>query len=353
MIVPYGDPDRFYQSPLDIGEFNIGTMTNSLELGCDCLGLIHYFDVAYAAPDGTPMVVRNGICMHEEDFGILWKHTDFRTGHVEVRRSRRLVISTIATVGNYDYGFFWYLYQDGTIAGEVKATGIVATKALQKGEEPEYGQLVAPRLAGTNHQHSFCVRLDFDIDGSDNTVYEVESVSEPRGPSNPHGNAWKTVERPLRTESEGKRDIDAATARTWLIRNPSQRNSVDRPVAFRLVPGDNTSAFCTDDSYQRTRASFVDHHLWITPYSPTERYPAGDYPYQHSGGAGLAEWTSQDRAIENRDIVVWYTMIHHHVPRPEDWPVMPVARIGFELRPVGFFDRNPSLDVPPPTAACH
>lgn len=352
MVVPYADPDRSYQSPLDIGEFNLGAMTNSLMLGCDCLGLIQYFDVAYVASDGSAVHVANGICLHEEDAGMLWKHTDFRTGHVEVRRSRRLVISSVVTVGNYDYGFFWYLQQDGTIAAEVKATGIVATKAFAEGEQPAYGTLVAPRLGATNHQHIFCARLDFDIDGRENTVLEVESVSEPQGSDNPYGNAWRTVERPLRRESEARRDVDPARARTWLVTNPARRNHVGRAVAYRLVPGENTVPFCGPDSFQRARASFIDHHVWVTPYSAIERYPAGDYPNQHKGGSGLSEWTAQDRAIDNTDLVVWYTMNHHHVPRPEDWPVMPVVRIGFELRPVGFFDRNPALDVPPPAHAC-
>ena len=352
MVVPYADPDRPYQSPLDIGEFNLGTMTNSLMLGCDCLGLIHYFDVAYVAPDGSAVSVANGICLHEEDAGMLWKHTDFRSGHTEVRRARRLVISSVVTVGNYDYGFFWYLHQDGTIAMEVKATGIVSTKSVENGETPDYGKLVAPGLCATNHQHIFCARLDFDIDGRQNSVLEVEAVPDELGPGNPFGNAWKSVERLLRTESEGQREIEPAHARTWLVTNPERLNEVGRPVAYRLVPGDNTVPFCHPTSFQRRRASFIDHHLWVTPYSPVERYPAGDYPYQHKGGAGLAEWTARDRVIEKTDLIVWYTMNHHHVPRPEDWPVMPVARIGFELRPVGFFNKNPALDVPPPEHAC-
>ena len=45
---------------------------------------------------------------------MLWKHSDPRSGRTEVRRSRRLVVSSIATVGNYEYGFFWYFYLDGS-----------------------------------------------------------------------------------------------------------------------------------------------------------------------------------------------------------------------------------------------
>ena len=64
---------------------------------------------------------------------------------------------------------------------------------------------------------------------------------------------------------------------------------------------------------------------------------------------GLPAYTRNDRPIVDTDVVVWYTFGAHHVVRPEDWPVMPVATIGFSLKPVGFFERNPALDVPPST----
>ncbi|HEY4281354.1 MAG TPA: primary-amine oxidase [Conexibacter sp.] len=347
MVVPYADPDRFYMSPLDIGEFNVGTMTNPLTLGCDCLGAIHYFDAAYAAPDGSAVTIENAICLHEEDDGMLWKHTDFRTGQVEVRRGRRLVVSSVVTVGNYEYGFFWCLHQDGRIASEVKATGIVATQAMHDGERPAYGAMVAPRLAGINHQHVFCVRLDMDVDGPVNTVVEVEAEAVPEGPDNPHGNAWRTVRRTLGSELEARRRIEPARARGWLVTNPERVNAVGDAVAFKLIPGDNTVPFATPGSTLLRRAAFVEHHLWVTRHDDDERYPAGEYPYQHPGGDGLPIWVQRDRGLEGEDVVLWYTMNHHHVPRPEDWPVMPVARIGFELKPWGFFDRSPALDVPP------
>jgi primary-amine oxidase len=294
--------------------------------------------------------------MHEEDYGVLWKHTDFRTGDVEVRRARRLVISSIITVGNYDYGFYWYLYQDGIIGSEVKATGIVATQAMADGETSPHGKLVAPNLNAMHHQHIFCVRLDPHLDGGGNSVVEVQTEADPVGPDNPHGNAWRTVARTLRTETEARRRIDLSTARSWYIQNPASHNRVGQPVAYKLITGENTVPFAAADSSMLKRAGFVDYHLWVTPYDPAERYPAGDYPYQHKGGDGLPRWVQADRSVEDTDIVVWYTMNHHHVPRPEDWPVMPVARIGFELKPWGFFDRSPALDVPPTKAgegSCH
>jgi primary-amine oxidase len=347
MVVPYADPDRFYQTPLDIGEFNIGTMTNSLTLGCDCLGVIHYFDAAFADGSGEPVVIPNAICLHEEDDGLLWKHTDFRTGDVQVRRGRRLVISSIVTVGNYDYGFFWYLHQDGVIASEVKATGIVSTEALPDNEPTPYGKLVAPNLGAIHHQHIFCARLDFDLDGGPNSVVETHAEGVPQGPDNPHGNAWVTRSRTLATELEARRHIDPLSARSWTVVNPARRNRVGQPVGYKLTHGENTLPFATPGSSSRRRAAFMDYHLWVTPYAADERYPAGEYPYQHAGDDGLPSWVQADRSVQDTDVVVWYTMNHNHVPRPEDWPVMPVARVGFMLKPWGFFDRSPALDVPP------
>jgi primary-amine oxidase len=349
MAVPYAEPTRYYQSPFDIGENYIGTLANSLALGCDCLGYIHYFDAVVSNGSGEPVLIKNAICMHEEDVGILWKHTDFRTGEVEVRRSRRLVISSVSTVGNYEYGFFWYLYQDGTIESEVKATGIVATQAVPPGAKPRFGALVAPGVNGMNHQHIFCVRLDLDVDGERNSVYEVHSETEPVGPENPYGNAWRSIRRVLRSESEAGRRVDPLSHRYWVVANPHRRNAVGELVGYKLMPGDNMVPLAQPDSSLCRRGAFATKHLWVTPYAPDERYPAGDYPNQHPGGAGLPEWTAADRSIEDTDVVVWYTMNYHHVPRPEDWPVMPVSTIGFQLKPQGFFDRNPALDVPPPT----
>ncbi len=349
MWIPYGDPNptHWRKQVFDMGEYGVGLLTNSLELGCDCLGEIYYFDAVLSDTAGEPLVIKNAVCMHEEDHGILWKHTDLRTEKVEVRRSRRLVVSNIATVGNYEYGFFWYFYQDGSIEMEVKLTGIMSTGALPEGETPKYGVLVAPGLYGPNHQHYFSVRLDMSVDGPKNTVYELNSESVPPGPENPHGNAWVVASRVLGRESEAQRTINPLSARSWKVVNHSSLNGLGEPVAYRLVPGDNVLPLAQPDSAALQRALFATKHLWVTRYDARERYAAGDYPNQHPGGAGLPAYAAQDRALEDTDIVVWYTMGAHHVVRPEDWPVVPVATIGFHLKPSGFFDGSPALDVAP------
>lgn len=359
MVVPYGDPHPSHnrKNAFDVGEYGIGLMANALELGCDCLGEIRYFDAFLNNSRGEVVRYANAICLHEEDAGILWKHYDWRTNQTEVRRSRRLVVSFIATVGNYEYGFYWYFYQDGAIEYEVKLTGIMNTGALPPGETRKYGTLVAPQLYAPNHQHFFNVRLDMMVDGPLNSVYEVHTVAEPPGPENPHGNAFYAQSTLLATEHAAQQTVDPLNARYWKIVNPSSQNGLGQPVAYKLAPGENVRSFVDTDSFVRQRAGFMGNHLWVTPYDSAEMYAAGDYPNQHPGGAGLPAYTASDRAIEDTDLVVWYTMGHHHIPRPEDWPVMPATRIGFTLKPLGFFDRNPALDVPPEMAmhgaCCH
>ena len=119
---------------------------------------------------------------------------------------------------------------------------------------------------------------------------------------------------------------------------------------YRFLPGDNAVPFASENAWWRKRAGFVNHHVWVTPFDDKERYAAGDFPNQSSGGAGLPQWTKANRSIENTDVVFWYTFGHTHLPRPEDYPVMPTAYIGFLLKPSGFFDANPANDVPPSAA---
>ena len=357
MVVPYADPSpiRDWQNYFDTGEYLIGQMANSLQLGCDCLGDITYLDTVIADQLGNPRTITNAICIHEEDYGILWKHRDDWAGSANTRRQRRLVISFFTTLGNYDYGFYWYLYLDGTIELEAKATGVVFTSAYPgpgRTENP-YASEIAPGLGAPFHQHLFCARLHMHVDGDANTVVEKNAVRMPIGEGNPRGNAWTTSETPLRTEAEAQRVADRSTGRVWNIVNENQLNAVGKPVAYSLHPEGNPLLLAADDSSIARRAAFATKHLWVTPFDQSERYPTGDYVNQHSGGAGMPAFTAADRSVENTDIVVWHTFGLTHTPRPEDWPIMPVDYTGFKLKPDGFFDRNPTLDVPASGGHCH
>ena len=352
MVVPYGDPRfRYWQSYFDTGEYLVGKWANSLELGCDCLGEIAYLDATVTDDFGEPRTIRNAICIHEEDYGILWKHFDIFTGSSASRRQRRLVVSFFSTVGNYDYGFYWYFYLDGTMECEIKLTGALFTAAHPGGDYP-YSTEVAPGLGGPVHQHLFSARLDMTVDGLANAVEEVDVSGAPPGPDNPYGNAIVQHVTRLTTESGAARTANASRGRTWRVLSTEHANRFGRPVAYTLYPEAAPVLLADPSSSVAARAGFATHHLWVTRYDPAERYPAGDFVNQHPGGAGLPAFIAGDRDIDGTDIVLWHTFGPTHVPRPEDWPVMPVARCGFTLKPTGFFGRNPALDVPPSGGHC-
>jgi len=144
---------------------------------------------------------------------------------------------------------------------------------------------------------------------------------------------------------------DQGVGRIWHVSNPNSRNRLGEPVAYALYPEGQPVLLADEGSSIHRRATFATRHLWVTAYDPAERYAAGDFVNQHKGGAGLPEYTAADRDLDGTDVVVWHTFGLTHVPRPEDWPIMPVDRTGFQLKPVGFFYRNPTLDVPPSASA--
>jgi primary-amine oxidase len=354
MIVPYRDAtsDHYRRTAFDIGEWGLGFMTTSLELGCDCLGEITYLDAVVHDSRGEPRTISNAICIHEEDNGILWKHVDERAG-AEARRARRLVISFHVTVANYEYLVCWRFYQDGSIECEVRATGIMVTSYFPDGRQPPYGTLVDERTYAPFHQHFIVARLDLDVDGPANTVYASQSEAVAVSEDNPHGLGLVLRDTPLRTEADGRQDYDWSAQRGWKVVNDHVRNGLGTPVGYKLLPGGSFPPLLDPSSPAFRRAEVIGHTLWITPYRPDERWPCGEFPNLSERDAGLPRWTARNRSIEDTDVVLWYVFGIHHITRPEDWPVMPVDTVSFWLKPFGFFDRNPALDVPPSPSDGH
>jgi primary-amine oxidase len=266
---------------------------------------------------------------------------------------RRLVVSAHVTVANYEYLVYWRFYQDGNIECEVRATGLMVTTPYPEGQRPPYGTQVDVRTYAPFHQHFIVARLDLDIDGADNLVYMSESEALPVGPENPHGLALVARNVPLRTESEGRQDYSWETQRAWKVVNRGVTNRLGEPVGYKLVPGACFPAMIDPSSPVLRRAQVIGHTLWVTRYAADERWPCGEFVNQSAEDTGLPVWTAEDRAIDDTDVVLWYVFGLHHITRPEEWPVMPVDIVSFWLKPFGFFDRNPALDVAPsPPAAC-
>ncbi len=342
MVVPYGDPTAgwFFRNSFDVGELGLGVTASPLRPGIDCPANCSVYDAVVAEGSGEPRVIPGAVAIFERDGGVEWKHAD------NTRRSRELVVAYWSQPGNYEYGFEWVFHQDGTLEMRVNLTGIMAVKGVSNKAHDMYSHLVAPNIAAPHHEHFFAFRLDMDVDGQANRVKELNTVALPRGPDNPYGGGFTMQESTLRTESEAQRPLNLASSRRWLVESATTNNALGHPTAYLLMPGENSMPFAQPDSSVRKRAGFLNAHLWVTPFSETEHYAAGDYPNQSKGGDGLPKWTAANRPLDGKDVVLWYVMGITHNPRPEDWPVMPVYEAGFKLIPVGFFSANPTMDLP-------
>jgi primary-amine oxidase len=351
MVVPYGDPSAgwFFRNAFDAGEFGIGRLVASLEPGVDFPENAVLFNAIFSNEGGGATEAPRAVALYERDGVVLWKHVDYMTGHNESRRSRQLVLSYYANVGNYEYGFNWVFHQDGALELEAMLTGIMAVKAVDAANaHRSHGHLVAEGVEAVHHQHIFNFRLDLDVDGTENSVIEMNTESLPPGPRNPYNNAFTVKETVLKREMEAQRQLNFASGRRWKVINPSVKNRLGQPVGYMLFPGENSLPYVGLNSQVRKRAAFMNAHLWATQHAKDEMNAAGFYINQSKGGEGLPQWTRANRWLENRDVVLWYTMGTTHIPRPEEWPVMAVHKMGFKLLPNGFFARNPSLDVPKP-----
>jgi primary-amine oxidase len=308
-----------------------------------------FASAVFADDRGNPIDIPRAVAIYERDGGLLWRHGSHS------RRARKLVMTAYSTIDNYDYAFNWIFGQDGTIEVEVMLTGMMNIRNVKERREderahlghPMFGHLVAPGVNAPNHQHFFSFRLDFDIDGPENnTVLELNTESAPVDEKNKKGEAFSMTARPLRTEQEAQRMMNLGASRKWKVVSTRATNALGQLSGYALAPGENSIPYAAPDSAPRRKAGFMNAHLWVTPCNPEEMFASGEYINFNLSGEGLPKWTSANRAIEDRDIVVWYTLGVTHIPRAEDWPVMPVHPTGFRLVPAGFFSQNPAMDAP-------
>lgn len=362
MIVPYGSPDFPHQRKhaLDIGEYGAGNCTNPLSLGCDCKGVIHYLDAHFPDKKGDALTVKNAVCIHEEDDGTLFKHSDFRDDFqtTVVARGKKLIVSQVFTAANYEYCLYWTFRQDGTIKLEIRLTGILNTFVCAEDEDVGvWGTQVYPQVNAHNHQHMFSLRLDPRIDGDNNSAATSDASTGPGATGsteNMYGNAFYAEKTAFKTVKDSL--TDATTTRTWDIFNPNKKNPYSgKPPSYKLVSTFTPPLLAKEGSLVRKRAPWAANTIQVIPYKDDDLgygrlYPSGEHVAQWSGdGArGMREWVHDGSdSIDNTDILVFHTFGITHFPAPEDFPVMPTEIFDLMLRPRHFFTENPCLDIKP------
>ena len=352
MFVPYGSTDLGLASwnYYDGGAYRMGQWIpkrmNKLKVGADVPENASFLPGYFHNEKGKPLQIDSVIAVYEEYPGPITRHGKFS------HEARNLTVKYFTKIGNYDYGFKWIFREDGTIDLKAELTGIVGIKGVNRvndlpGDLDEsyngvyYGTLVAPHVEAVNHQHFFSFRLDMDVDGTENLVEEMNTVAVPAGKNNPWNNAFVKQMSLIKNETEGQRNINAASNRHWMVADANSVNALGQQKSYVLMPGHSASPLAGTASAARKMADFLEHQVYITAYQEKEMFPAGDYPNSRGLKDGLPSWNNNEDLV-GKDVVMWYNLGITHIVRPEDWPIMNVHQIGFSLTPFSFFDRNPT-----------
>ncbi|WP_082077317.1 hypothetical protein [Bradyrhizobium sp. LTSPM299] len=354
MFVPYMDPALTwsFRAYMDIGEYGFGVLSSELRPGEDCPDGAHYLDLTISDTKGMPAASKGAVCIFERPTGDpIWRHSELFNNTSEVRPNNELVVRMAPVVGNYDYLVDYVFDRAGNIDVRLGAYGIDATKGVASrtlsdptaAQDTAYGTLVDERLLAVNHDHYMTFRIDMDVDGASNRLVE-DRFSVRRIDEGQRKSLWQIETSPVATEGPITMPLNAAQFR---VESTDKTNKQGYRTSYQLMPGHSDVSLLAKDDPIQLRAGFSAYTLWASAYARDEKYAAGLYPNENAEVDGLLRWTAARRSIEDRDLVLWYTVGFRHVPRAEDWPVMPGLWHGFRLRPFNFFDRNPALDVPP------
>lgn len=363
VFVPYMDPDAawYWRTYMDSGEYGFGIFMSPLTRGVDCPADAAYLPVTLHDDLGMPFDIPDSVCIFERLTGDpSWRHFEIFEPDkpAEGRPAKELVFRYASEVGNYDYLVDYIFMEDGTIRVAVGSTGLDAVKGVAStsmndagaADETKFGTLIAPNIVAVYHSHFFNFRLDFDIDGLDNEFTKAKLAPIDTSSFDiPRTSMWGVEYETIATEIDARTRINPISPSNWYFGNPNTESALGHHPAYELIPsGSYVYSLLSLDDMPVARNAYIENHLYVTPYDPTQIYAGGEYSVQSTGNETLHTWTDMDRSIENTDLVAWYTVGFHHVPRMEDWPVMPTHWAVFKIRPFNFFDHNPAITVAPP-----
>jgi primary-amine oxidase len=313
IFVPY---NRGQPRPEDFGG-GIGNRLQELFPGKDCspnsVGCQAFNREGKA--DGKRVVM-----MHEESTGLSYIGNNGRA------YGKMLTLWCAYDLGGYFYLSQWRFRDDGCLMPYVGLTGPLQHTSVG-GEPSAYGSVVGKTGKGDtvfapSHVHNIYFCLDFDIDGEKNVVEEFNyQLDKPGSPSATH--SWTPILK------ETSRSASSEGFRSWRVVNRESKNALGLPRSYEIIPGGN-GIFRGSESEKYAQAE-----LWVT------RYHENEYPNEkRSLRAALPSYLN-DESVDGEDIVVWYVVHVHHLPRTEDHPGMPVEWVGFTLKPRDFLDASP------------
>lgn len=363
VFVPYMDPSEgvYWRTYMDSGEYGFGLFLSPLVAGVDCPTYATFVPAMIADDQGNPYEIPDAICIFERNIGDpAWRHFEiFAQGPdqftpAEGRPATELVVRSASEVGNYDYLIDYRFMQNGQMEIKIGATGLDGVKGADASSmddptaaaETEFGTLIAPNLVAANHDHYFNFRLDFDIDQPTNRFMTMDIVPADVSDDSPRRSLWKVENNMPASEMDARYRISASEPRYFMLMNPDRKGSLGHNPSYMIHHGSVAyGPFDFKNDPPMKRNAYIEYSVWNTVFNADERYAGGKYAMQSDGSDTLAEWVKEDAALQNKDIVTWFTAGFHHIPRIEDWPVMSTEWKTVHIMPHNFFPMNPAMTI--------
>ena len=296
----------------------MGINLQELIPGKDCIpGTVCRMFDAEGRPGGKPVVA-----MHEESAGLVYMGEKGRA------YGKMLVLWCASKLGNYTYLIRWRFRDDGAMMPDIGLTGALGhTREAGPASQGAVVQKTPVPVWTPSHVHNFYYRLDFDIDGPENDVVEeANHAQETPGRSLASRDSWRMITR------EGTAVLNEGSFRSWRVADKTSRNAIGHRRSYELMPGGYGVFRGAADE------EFAQADLWVVKQNPKE------FPYSSVDSRplkfALPSYLNNE-PVDGEDVVVYYAMHVHHIPRSEEWPAMPIVWAGFTLMPRDFLDASP------------
>ncbi|MCB1638428.1 MAG: hypothetical protein KDI15_06245 [Thiothrix sp.] len=304
------------EAEFDDGAIDPVFITTTLGLGGDRLQTRNAEDCP-----GGQIQNHNGrpvLCTLTRAAGYLYKYTT-------QRQTEAFEISTLSSVGPRTYIQRWRFLENGTMEPAIGLSGVLPAV----NESPiDYGwPVTASGAIATGLTDHYLWRLDFDLDenAANDVIEEITST--------PSYNRLTKIKAINTIQTETGRSLDPETKRFWRIRDSSIRNGHGNYISYELVPThyDQSRANSRDESW-------LSEDVYFSRYQACERFAADN---DRTCGRNVTAFINNNQNLNQEDVVVWYKINNHILPRSEDSNRMAVRWSSFKLLPRDWHTQNP------------
>jgi len=231
-------------------------------------------------------------------------------------KTQSLNLFSVSQVGAYTYILSWSFYADGAIEPNIGATG-----ALQRNSEDTdipYGRVLEgdPETLWLSHTHNYYWRLDFDLGESatDDIISETSYELDTEG---------RRIQQETAFTSEQALSINPDSQTKWTIKANAQPDS----PAYVIDP------IRSGHRYDRSEVEpYSAYDFFVTVANDCERFSSQNARFNPDCLNSVLQYVD-GQSLVNQDLIVWYRVSFHHVPRNEDRRHMHSHWDGFTMQP--------------------